>query len=306
MLTDRESVSWLTERDIDLLIAAELHGDNRFAGWLLGACGQPDASFEAAWVSVSESAGESDLVVQARTDRGSVALLIENKVAAAFQPDQDVRYRSRARSLVQRGKCVHASTVLMAPQLYISGSQADFDFHLSYEGIASQLLSQGDPRSGFTARALEVGIEARRRGYVAIPDDAATAFWRTYYDLCAHEFPHLGMQLPRTKPSGSSFCYFPVPSPGRFHGRRVQLIHKWERGAVDLQFSATTVHELRGWLSQLPDGAKLARANDSAVLRYDIAQLSMQNAVEEQLACIRQALQYVSDLQTYAHALMRT
>ncbi len=52
--------------------------------------------FEGAWVSHDDEDGESDLVVAFKSDTTTLILLIENKVAAEFQPEQQRRYRARA------------------------------------------------------------------------------------------------------------------------------------------------------------------------------------------------------------------
>jgi hypothetical protein len=69
-LLGRAPHGWLRERDIDLLLCAELHvTSGRFSG---------------AWVSEADADGESDLVLASDGDGGHLIALIQNKVAAAF------------------------------------------------------------------------------------------------------------------------------------------------------------------------------------------------------------------------------
>jgi hypothetical protein len=102
--------------------------------------GVADAKFEDAWVSVSQENGESDLfVVGALGDETKAVLLIENKVAAAFQPDQDIRYAARADRLRAGGGYPIVCTVLLAPEAYIASADVGFEIALSYEALAEWL-----------------------------------------------------------------------------------------------------------------------------------------------------------------------
>lgn len=116
MLEHRKSVAWLAERDIDLLLAAESYAEQGFAEWFFAKCGDEPLLFEGAWVSVSETEGESDLVLLGSSAEKKVAFLVENKNLASFQPEQDERYRARARRMVSERECDRCLTVLIAPQ----------------------------------------------------------------------------------------------------------------------------------------------------------------------------------------------
>ena len=87
------------ERDIDLLLMEEFHADPAFVTWFSGMCGLEDTSFMGAWHSVTGANGETDLLVLVRANDRRVAILIENKVAAAEQPSQDQRYLQRGAAI---------------------------------------------------------------------------------------------------------------------------------------------------------------------------------------------------------------
>ena len=95
-LEARSPFSWLRERDIDLLLCAELYACGGLKNLLACRVGYPNSEFWRAWVSHAEGDGESDLVVAFETKDGLVLALVENKIAAPFQPEQAQRYAARA------------------------------------------------------------------------------------------------------------------------------------------------------------------------------------------------------------------
>src|SRR5260370_5495846 len=166
MLSERSPFSWLRERDIDLLVCAELHANGGFARLLGHRISRTDVRFRSAWVSHSELDGESDLVVAFESNGRHVIALIENKIAAPFQPDQAKRYAARASRWSTKG--THVLTVLLAPGDYMLRTDAkSFDVQLSYEEVATVLPLEGDKRSTFLADAMCAGVEQSRRGDVA-------------------------------------------------------------------------------------------------------------------------------------------
>jgi len=99
ILLARAPFSWLRERDIDLLVCAELHAKGALMRLSESRIGAPDAEFVGACVSHTEIAGESDLIVTFSAEDGRAVALVENKIAASFQPDQAKRYAARAQKL---------------------------------------------------------------------------------------------------------------------------------------------------------------------------------------------------------------
>lgn len=89
------------------------------AALLASAVDAGGARLAGAWVSQAEVDGESDLVVELVQGDERVVVLVENKIAAAFQPDQGSRYRARAGRLAASGARRHrpagAAGLLLAP-----------------------------------------------------------------------------------------------------------------------------------------------------------------------------------------------
>src|ERR1700756_3900990 len=88
----------VTERDMDFLFAEELECDPVFRAWFLDRTGSSEGAQGLLRVgrSISTRHGETDLLLVHRAHDGSRrAVMIENKVAAAFMPLQAERYRLR-------------------------------------------------------------------------------------------------------------------------------------------------------------------------------------------------------------------
>ena len=280
---NREEVTWLRERDIDLLVASELYGSPALANALFQKFQMGSAQFSGAFVSVTDMFGEADLIIVGKqADGNKMALLVENKIAASFQDEQDLRYRKRALMLLDSGQYSVVQTLLLAPSTYIENSSTDFDSNMSYEDVCN-ILDENDPRSAFVIRALRNGVEAQKRGYQVTRDNAVSEFWRDYYDLVCSQYSELGMKRPKQdKPAGSDFCYFQGVRR-KIAGRFVDLVHKWRDGYVDLQFSSTTVDELHAIIGgEMPPDAVIAKANKSASLRFSVPTLSTDRPLGEQ------------------------
>lgn len=61
LLLKRSSYAWLRERDIDLLLCAELHVPGALRHKFEEVLGVGDVTFEGAWVSLAELEGENPL-----------------------------------------------------------------------------------------------------------------------------------------------------------------------------------------------------------------------------------------------------
>jgi hypothetical protein len=300
----REAIAWIRERDVDLLLASELHGHPAFGAWVFASVGVPDITWRDAHVSVSQENGESDLIITGTFADGSIViLLVENKVAASFQPDQDARYAVRAERMRATGHYRLVQTVLLAPDTYLESSGATFDAELSYEAISSWLEQNGDLRSRFFVRTLNAGIEAQRRGYVAVPDEANSRFWDDYYRLAAAEFAALRMAPPGVKPVGSTFIYFREALSRPITGRRADIVHKFTHGWVDLQFARTGAQDLEWLRPHMPPNCEIARANKSASIRKAVPKLDPQRPLSEQEAAARAGLAAAAELHAWALGL---
>lgn len=278
---DREPFAWLRERDIDLLLCCELHADGAFTSYIERVVGLDGATFEGAWVSHSELNGESDLLIAWQATSGKHIVLVENKIAAGFQPDQAARYAERARSWEVQEKVASARTMLLAPQAYVASAHGEpFDYFVTYEDICSAMRSASDPRSRFMAEALEAGVAAYHRGYVANADPFVSSAWQVLWEIAGESTPKLNMSKPTSKPAKSTWIYFREAEGLSSLRNRVLLVYKAERGHADLQFRGADVTELSGRVaSLLHPTMEVHKAGKSSSIRMSVPSIDFSSDV---------------------------
>jgi hypothetical protein len=278
----RTPFAWLRERDIDLLICSELHANGELTRLLASRIAPEGARFVGAYVSHAESDGESDMVVVFAAGEARVIALIENKIAASFQPEQAERYAARALRWATAAGVSRVVTVLFAPEEYMhrSGSNV-FDERISYEAASAALRAEQDPRSMFLADALEAGVKSYHQGYVMKPDDSVSdmwmACWRTSLAI-------LRFQQPGLKPGRSTWFYFRdadgFPAEDR---KRAVIAYKAERGHADLQFAGTGTISLARRVEGLLDRTMgVVRAEKSASIRIAVRPINFHGSAKEQ------------------------
>ncbi len=272
LLRGRSAVGWLRERDIDLLLCAELHVPGVLRDRFASLCTSNSVTFCGAWVSHADMNGESDLVVAFETGRTQHVLLVENKISAGFQPDQPERYAERAARWRQE-IAGHVSTVLICPRHYRVRADCDlFDATLTYEDLIEALRNAHDPRSAFLAQALADGIASYRQGYVLVPDETVTHVWTTIWDMASAEYPALQMEKPSAKPSRSGWIYFRRPRGfSESDAKRSVIVYKASRGQVDLQFGNMSPGDLAAVTSGFLDpDMTVVKAAKSASVRLNV------------------------------------
>ena len=284
---------------MDLLLLEEFVASAEFARWFLTRVGGPSyAGYKviSAQRSVTESVGESDLLVTLSNGVGTRYLLIENKIAAGFQPRQAARYRERGQEYLVQGVCDGYLTVLIAPLSYLGGTHRDrgFDTVLSYEDLLSWFTEYDvlGLRAKYKATLLNSAINKARYGYQPVEDAPVTEFWRAYWRLATKFAPELEMREPNSKPSRAGFIYFrPSTLP-----RGVAVVHKLHHGYLDLQFDGLgrQLSQIRAeFMDHLLPGMTIAQANKSGVIRQRVPVFNTGHSFEYQAenarACIEQA-----------------
>lgn len=296
---DLLQIAGVSERDIDLLLLEEFIASSLFARWFLLQIGDDaHANYDVvgAQRSVTESAGESDILIMLRSGAHTKYLLIENKIAAAFQPKQAERYQERGRAYQDQGLCGAYSTVLVAPSSYLGDSldHHGFDTVLSYEDVLSW-FAENDAlghRARYKKALLTSAISKAKYGYQPVEDAPVTDFWRGYWQLATEVAPELEMREPVSKPSRAGFIYFQpsILPPG------VAVVHKLRHGFLDLQFAGLgrQLSKIRREFGdKLLPGMVIAQAAKSGVIRqevpiFDTARTFVQQA-ENARICLEQA-----------------
>lgn len=138
--------------------------------------------------SVTTSSGESDVLVTYRSNMAlPIAILIEDKIRAGFQPNQASRYRDRGES----GKGTQWSdywTCLVAHEKYVADT-ADFDAIVSLQDIHAYFAERSDPRSQFRARIIEQTIDKYESNSLRFKDEVVTRFRHQYAEAFEATLP---------------------------------------------------------------------------------------------------------------------
>ena len=275
------------ERDIDLLLLEEFVASPEFRAWFLSQIGVEKATdLIEACRSVKTMNGESDLELTFHSGSGLLKILIENKVDAAFQPNQPQRYAERAEGYMALETYREVMTVVMAPEVYFGdeGTAFGFDAKVTYEGaLAWFKQTEIGARKDYKLAILRGAIDRARRGWKLVPHRGVSDFWRAYWELCEEIAPQLSMPVPKAEiPADSHFIAFRTS----LLPAGVSLWHKVAYGHVDLQFEGmgerlSEMEQL--YRSLLLPSMRIERAAKSAVIRVrvnpvDMATTSFSNA----------------------------
>jgi hypothetical protein len=230
------------ERDIDIMLAEEFAVSPEFAAWFLKQTkkfAKTEAKFVEVCVSKSDSTGESDLVVRFDTPESNsrFALLIEDKIDAPLQPEQEGRYRRRAEAEKSRGDYSDYEVILCSPEAY-GGRHPDasFDSFVSYEAIESFLRNHqlSDPRALYRADFIHTAAD-RGNGWVRVDDPITNAFWEAAYAMADKDFRELEMQPLELTKDSTWITFRPDDMPTR--PRHIYVSFKGDRGFMDLTFT---------------------------------------------------------------------
>jgi hypothetical protein len=286
------------ERDIDILLAEEFAVSSSFASWFLTQTKKfrgVKASVLDVYVSRSDNNGESDLVVVfERVDTDSrFALMIEDKIDAPLQPDQEIRYRRRGDAEVSRGDYSDYEVILCAPQIYYvtHPTVSSFDALISYESV-DQFLKTDCPESLRNIyRANFIGTAARSTSntWTRVDDDVTNAFWNAAYDISTREFPGLEMKPPELTKDSTWINIRPIEMPTR--PRRIYVSLKGDRGFIDLTFTSSLARLFSPMVASLIDpDMTVHQTGKSAAIRIAVEGFNVSLPNEQVSRKIRNAL----------------
>jgi hypothetical protein len=284
------------ERDIDILLAEEFAVSPAFAAWFLKHT-KNFAGIEATvldvYVSKSDSTGESDLVVV--FDKGGdsrFALLIEDKIDAPLQPEQEARYRRRAEGEVLRGDYSDYELILCSPEAYrvTHPEVASFDAFVSYEAIDTFLKFRdpNDRRSIYKANFIATAAKRSGNTWTRVDDAVTNAFWNAAYDIATNEFPDLEMRPPELTKDSTWINFRPQDMPTR--PRRIYISLKGDRGFMDLTFTASLARLFSPLVKPLlKDGMTVHQTGSSAAIRIVVEGFKVSKPEETVLSKVRAA-----------------
>ena len=310
-LRDRK-LSNVLERDVDLLLLEEVQCNPRFAEWISDRSGlQDDYDLVGAWNSLVTADGESDLVIVfnegVRTKQlpefptNHLALMIENKIDAAFQPDQANRYRRRGEAGIEEGQWSGYVTVLIAPKRYLETMTDEhvFDVTIPYEEIARELDSYGDARSKWRADVLRQAAKGRMaHSRPIVADEHVTRLMNELHRKITDN--GFGLVLHPDKDwnvASASWYTFPRPSlpPG------TSLDHRTAEGVVCLNVGRTRAEDVAKALTHLlPEGAMIEQRGMATIILFRVEPLDLTSTAEEQHDSYHEALCKALELRNWA------
>ena len=192
-MTPKEKfIEALGERDIDLLLLEAFHVSAQFQTWFAAKAFGPESRgcrFESASHAVTDpELGESDLIAYYIDPEGQVlAILIEDKIDAAAQPEQAARYRKRGEAGISAGRWTSFRTCIVGPRNYLESAPdaAGYQVSITYEEVCEFFgsLAGTDKRYHYRKQLVEEAIEQSRRGYQPEDHPAVHQFWQRYWEL---------------------------------------------------------------------------------------------------------------------------
>ena len=276
------------ERDIDLLLMEEFQISDEFVAWFCGNLNLQGVQPAGAWHSVSDTDGESDLLLRVSIGNRRVGVLIENKINAPEQDQQAERYHIRGIRSREAGKFDDYVTVMCAPQRYFDALPADsmYQHRVPYEAIAKWFERSEGRRAAWRWHIMLEAIEQGRRGYTMLVNEASTAFHLQYWEYLQGKHPRIKMQRPTSKGSKSTW----IIMKGLDFPPGVKLHHKLDQQVIELGFERRRVEEILDAHQNWPDDILVVQKGKTASLMVKVPSIDIQMGVASQILAIEEAL----------------
>jgi hypothetical protein len=290
------------ERDVDLLLAEEIVVSPAFAKWLQNqtSFANREAEIIDVFVSRSDITGESD-VVAVFEETGAAqrfALLIEDKIDAPLQPDQEYRYRLRAQREIDRGDYQAYEVILCAPSAYgVAHPQiAGFDCIISYEAIAAVLKDfDPTPRGQYRSNFIATAAMRNANTWTRVSDDVTNFFWDAAYRVATTEFPILELKPLKLTKGSTWITVRPGDLPTAPLWTYVSL--KGDRGYIDLTFTGSSAAVFFEEVSTLLEpGMYIHQTGKSAAIRIEVEGFKTHEPLPVGIPKVRQAFAAAANL----------
>lgn len=306
----------VSERDMDMLIIEEFICNEAFRNLFYGQedirLGRDFAVCEA-YKSLSDNDGESDVTFIVSDGKTRVAIFIEDKIDACTQEKQSERYELRAQKGVENGKYDAYYVFLACPEDYwkehAEDKNAQYKYKVFYENMRGLYVGGNTARDIYKYQVIQTAIDAKKKGYQVIENEAVTQFWKDLRKFCENRVEMLGGDTAK----GSDACWPEFQTALK----NVKIVYKANKGYVDLQFSGygDRIGDLREILIRKLDKSfeeklvckeiRLDRAEKSAVVRISNPEwnISFKTPFSEVENHIRAVLDAVIEFANYAEQL---
>jgi hypothetical protein len=291
----------VAERDVDLLLMEEFHASDDFVAWSCNELGIQDIVAAGAWHSLSDTDGESDLLLRVLKNGRRIGILIENKISAPEQDLQAERYHLRGIKSREQGKLDDYITVICAPDRYLDAlSPATvYQNRVSYERIAGWFSSQSGRRAEWRHHIMLEAVEQGRRGYTMAVNATNTAFHHAYWEHIQERHPRIHMARPKGRGSKSSWIIL----KGFDFPKGVNMHHKLDQRVVELGFAGRHLEDVLSVKSEWPDDIVPVQKGGTASLAIRVPPVDMTLGFAAQLPAIEEALSAAYRLMPYASLL---
>jgi hypothetical protein len=282
----------------------EFHVSEEFVEWFCCQVGlMSGVLFNGAWHSVSNTDGETDLLLRVKVDNRRVGVLIENKINAPEQDKQDQRYHLRGTRSQRDGKFDEFVTCICAPQVYLDGLVVDslYQHRVSYEAIAGWFAKLDGPHHAWRYRIMQEAIEQGRRGYKMIVNSTISEFHMAYWEYLQRRHPNILMNKPTPKGSKSNW----ILMKGSDFPKTVMLRHKLDQRVVELGFGDRKVSELLAVRNDWPHDIVPVQKGGKASLSIRVPEIDMTKSISAQEDRLEQVFAAVYRLLPYSRLLIR-
>ena len=291
------------EVHVDFLLEEEFNVDPNFLRKFIEAAGKDSSAslqLERVEHSVSDQCGEADLIVVYRRLEGArerVAILIEDKIRASFQPRQALRYRERG-DFGKGPDWDQYWTCLVAPAVYIKPDHG-FDVAITLEQIKEWLPVCEPKRREFKVRVIDQAIKKATETGVQKVDLVITDFRRNYFELFEEFFRgrRRDVDMRSPAPTWRGDTWFEVRS--RLLPKGAYINHKAPSGLVDLTFPKTNAALLSSLDSLLEQGMRVEQTGNSSAVRIEVTAIKRfddfareRSKVAEALSSVERLLQF--------------
>lgn len=164
-ITNEEMLSYVVERDIDLVFLQLIETSPEFRSWFINQLDQGIEIDQYLGVrhSMERDSGESDIEIGIRTPTyESHIILVENKIDASLQERQAERYFERGENYVENEGWDEYSLALIAPANYVGkGERVKFGNVVLYEDLVKQIEENHHDGRAFFERVFDKATSKR-------------------------------------------------------------------------------------------------------------------------------------------------
>jgi hypothetical protein len=265
----------------------EFHISDDFVSWFCREIGLDGVLPAGAWHSLSDTDGESDLLLRVLKGNTRIGILIENKINAREQNLQDERYHLRGIKSREQGKLDEYVTVMCAPKRYFDGlsAKSTYQHRVSYEQIAAWFSAQTGRRAIWRHHIMQEAIEQGRRGYTMAVDATNTVFHLDYWEYLRKQHPKIHMARPEGRGGKSNWIIL----KGHDFPKGVNMHHKFDQEVMEIGFPRHKIEDIFAAKADWPDDIVPVQKGGTASLSIRVPPIDMKLGVATQLPAIEKA-----------------